>query len=77
MTDAGTVAYPNLEGKIAERGIKKGVIAGSIGVTSRALSNKLGGKSEFTWSQVKIIQSRFFPDMNKDELFSTDPPHLI
>ncbi|MEG0754395.1 MAG: hypothetical protein RR461_11215 [Angelakisella sp.] len=65
------VVYPKLEGKIAERGVRKCAIASSIGITPRALSNKLIGKSEFTWSQVKTIQSRFFPDISKDDLFDT------
>ena len=33
--------YPTLAGKIAERGVKKSSIASTIGITPRALTNKL------------------------------------
>ena len=46
--------YSFLEAKITERGIKKAAISAAIGVT---------------WPEVQTIQKRFFPDMNKDDLF--------
>ena len=49
--------YSFLEAKITERGIKKAAISAAIGVTP------------FTWPEVQTIQKRFFPDMNKDDLF--------
>lgn len=71
MNRCGIVIYPYLEGKIAERGIKKAMIAKCIGISPRALSNKFTGKSEFTWSQARTIQLSFFPDIEKDILFFT------
>ena len=62
--------YPVLSGVIARRGIKKKDIASSIGVSGKALSNKLGGRSEFTWSQVETICEEFFPDMAPEELLA-------
>ena len=41
----------------------------AIGVTPKSFNNKLAGKSPFTWPEVQTIQKRFFPDMNKDDLF--------
>lgn len=61
--------YSFLEAKITERGIKKAAISASIGVTPKSFNNKLAGKSPFTWPEVQTIQKRFFPDMNKDDLF--------
>lgn len=64
------VAYPVLAGEITKRGIKKNVIARSIGVCDKALNNKLNGRSPFTWPEVKTIRRKFFPDMMLDELFA-------
>ena len=63
------MGYSTLEQKIAERGIKKSVIAAAAGITTQALNNKLCGKSPLTWPEVLTIQRCFFPDMTKDELF--------
>ena len=53
--------YSFLEAKITERGIKKAAISAAIGVTPKSFNNKL--------AEVQTIQKRFFPDMNKDDLF--------
>ena len=63
------VAYPALSGEIAKRGIKKSAIASAIGITGRSLYNKMSGGVSFTWDETCLIQNRFFPDMNKDDLF--------
>lgn len=65
--------YNVLNGKIAERGIKKKVIAETLGITPRAFSNKLAGRSKITWPEACIIQKKFFPDLDKDYLFADDP----
>ena len=64
--------YPVLSGEIAKRGIKKKDIASSIGVCGKALSNKLVGRSEFTWSQIEKIRANFFPDMTPEQLLARD-----
>ncbi len=61
--------YSFLEAKITERGIKKAAISAAIGVTPKSFNNKLTGKSPFTWPEVQTIQKRFFPDLDKDDLF--------
>lgn len=61
--------YKFLEGKIAERGIKKRVVAEKLGITPKALSNKLTGKAPFTWLEACAVQENFFPDLSKDILF--------
>ena len=71
MRNCNEKTYPNLEGKIAERGIKKCKIADALQISTKALSNKLAGKSAFTWNQVKTIQKKFFPDIEKDYLFAS------
>lgn len=62
--------FPNLEGEIVRRGIKKEDIASALGITGRAFRNKLNGSSPLTWPQADYIQKRFFPDKDKDYLYS-------
>lgn len=66
------VKYPELEGQIAARGILKSRIARKIGCSSRALTNKLSGKTQFTWDEVSIMNSTFFPDMTPADLMRTN-----
>lgn len=65
------IKYPALEGKIAERGIKKTAIAGRLDITDRSFYNKMTGVSAFTWEEVVAIQSTFFPDVPKEYLMQT------
>ena len=66
------VIYPTLTGEIAKRGIKKSVIAGRLGISEKALYNKLSGAASFTWDEALKINSCFFPDIEVKDLFSTD-----
>ena len=61
--------HRKLKTALYDRGIRMSVVAESIGVSTRALYNKLEGRSPFTWNEACIIQSRFFPDKSKDDLF--------
>ena len=63
------IAYPMLTGEIAKRGIKKRIIAQSLGICDKTLNNKLSGKAPFTWPEVQTIRHQFFPDMTPDDLF--------
>ena len=45
-------------------------IADALGITQRALSQKIAGKRAFKWDEVCAIQSRFCPDIDKDTLFA-------
>lgn len=64
------IAYPMLVGEIAKRGIKKSSIAKRIGISDRALYNKMSGAVSFTWDEVVEINSCFFPDLDKNVLFA-------
>ena len=66
------VYFQILAGEIAKRGIKKKVIADSLGICGKSLNNKMSGRVPFTWDEVKKIRSTFFPDMSPDDLFKTD-----
>lgn len=64
------VKFPVLTSEIARRGMTKSKLAEAIGVSYRSFHNKMTGVSSFTWDEVNIIQERFFPDIDKDHLFS-------
>lgn len=66
------IKYKILATKIFERGLKKSVIAHSLGITPRALNNKIYGLTPFTWEQACRIHQKFFPDVGKDILFKTE-----
>lgn len=68
------IAYPTLVGEIAKRGIKKSAIAKHIGISERALYNKMSGAVSFTWDEVVAINSCFFPDLDKNSLFTRAEP---
>lgn len=63
-------AYPTLIGEIAKRGIKKSAIAKHLGISERALYNKLSGVASFTWEEVLAINTCFFPDFDPTSLFT-------
>lgn len=66
------MVYPNLETKIFQRGIKQKAMAQALGISSRSLYNKRKGYVPFTWPEVCILQRDFFPDVPKEQLFSTE-----
>lgn len=61
--------YSYLKGKIVERGMRQTIIADALGISPKSLGLKLAGKRDFKWDEVCLIQSRFFPDIDKDTLF--------
>lgn len=77
--------YKKLEDMIADRGIRKTVIAKTLGISERALRYKIDGETSFSWEQACAVQEKFFPDVDlkilfgrcfpdepKEVLFSTD-----
>lgn len=65
------VYYPVLVSEMAKREISRKRVAEAIGVCNKSFSNKLNGKTPFTWPEVKKIHREFFPDILADDLFST------
>lgn len=61
-------AFPELELQILMRGIKKKDIAAQLGITAKALSYKLTGRTEFMLSEVRQI-AELFPQMPWEKLF--------
>lgn len=52
--------YPNLRAEIAKRGIKIKAIAACLRISEKALSNKINGKTDFTWPEACKISNCFF-----------------
>lgn len=68
------VVYPNLEKAARDSCIPMERIADAIGISAKAFTRRLSGRSRFTWWQACAIQRLFFPWMQKDYLFATDMP---
>lgn len=66
--------FPMLEEMIDRRGIKVSVICKKVGISEKSFHNKRIGRSEFTWKEIREIQTNFFPDIDKNILFSESPP---
>lgn len=66
--------YRELIGEIAKSGLTKKQLAKEIGVTEKTLSNKLTGKTDFTWSEVLRIRSVIDPmaSLTLEHLFKTE-----
>lgn len=61
--------HSKLRTALFDRGIRMKAVADAIGVSTRALYNKIEGRSPFTWKEACTIQLQFFPDLSKDDLF--------
>ena len=68
------LTYPTLRAEIARRGIKKGAMAKTLGITNRSFTNKMNGITSWTWPEVCKVNAIFFPDMDKDTLFAEGEP---
>lgn len=66
------MAYMNLKAEMTRQGIKTTDIACCVGITERAMRNKLNGVTDFTWKQVCKIQKDFFPQLSKEYLFNQE-----
>ncbi|WP_137143895.1 hypothetical protein [Ethanoligenens harbinense] len=54
------MSYPNLRAAVAVKGLKYKRIADELSISAKALSNKVSGKTPFTWNEVCKIQKNFF-----------------
>ena len=67
-----SVRYPNLRAQIAIKGLKLKKIAETLKMSEKTFSNKVSGKSQFTWPEACMLQKVFFPDTEKDVLFEAN-----
>ena len=61
--------YRELLGEMVKRGITRNEIAQKLGITPKSLFNKINGKTEFTWKEVKAIRKIVAPEKTLEELF--------
>ena len=61
--------YNNLIAEIARNHLKNKNIAEAVGISERALKNKIKGVSEFYWREVVLIKTLFFPSLALEYLF--------
>ena len=64
------IMYRVLIGKMAESNILQKDLATLLGITEKAFSQKLNGKTKFTLDQAIVIRDNVAPAMSIDELFS-------
>lgn len=75
VTAGGEQVFSNLKAEMARRGLSGRKIAIGIGISGKAFSNKMIGKSEFTRVEMVKIQSVFFSDLTLDYLFELEEKH--
>ena len=61
--------YRELLGEMVKRGITRNEIAQKLEITPKSLFNKINGKTEFTWKEVKAIRKIVAPEKTLEELF--------
>lgn len=62
--------YYELLGEIARKGVSKKQLAKEVGISEKTLFNKLNGKSDFTWSEVKQIKKALHTNLSLEKLFN-------
>ena len=72
MSARKKIVYPTLEAEFSRRGIKKYIVAESLGIKPLTLSKKLGGEIKFTADEAIQIQEQWFSDMTVNELFGKE-----
>lgn len=64
--------FPILEAEMVKHGISEETLARHLGITERALRNKISGKTDFWWNEVLCIH-KIFPNVEPEKLFSRVP----
>lgn len=62
--------YGNLYIEMKKKDVSQADISKRLGITSRAMSNKIRGKTDFTTSEMFTIKNEFFPDKTLEYLFT-------
>lgn len=67
--------YPNLRAEMARLSIGGNTISTKIGISNKAFSNKMVGKSEFTLAEIMKIKNSYFKDLSVEYLFQRSQKH--
>ena len=58
-----------LEYRMKQEGVTKNDLKNLLQVSEKTIRNKLSGKTDFTWKEVKTIKNKYFPDDDLECLF--------
>ena len=61
--------FPNLARELKNKGITYRAVAGLIGCTEKSVQNKMSGVTDFTLSEVLLINENMFPEYELKYLF--------
>lgn len=65
--------YPNLEKELGRKNISNRAVAAAIGCTEKTLYNKMMGKTDFTLTEVTVIENELLPEFKLSYLFEEQP----
>ncbi|MDL2214219.1 hypothetical protein LJB76_01505 [Clostridia bacterium OttesenSCG-928-O13] len=65
--------YPVLVEEAKARGLTPGAMAKALDMPYKRVWRWLTGRCAIRWEEACLLQQRFFPDIEKDRLFSTSP----
>lgn len=68
--------YPILKLMIQKKGLDIKDICKVLGMSTRTFHNKMSisNNNDFSWTQTGVIQKSFFPEIDKEKLFSDEIP---
>lgn len=58
-----------LEYRMEQEGVTRSDLKNLLQVSEKTIRNKLSGKTDFTWKEVKTIKNKYFPDDDLECLF--------
>lgn len=58
-----------LEYRMKQEKVSREDIRKLLRVSEKTVRNKLSGKTDFTWGEVKLIRNKFFPKDDFEKLF--------
>jgi len=61
--------YRELLGEMTKRGLTRVQLAEELGISEKSLRNKINGKTDFKWSEVKRIRDIVAPSASIEILF--------
>lgn len=64
--------FTNLASELKRKGISTRAVAGLIGCSEKSVLNKVNGTTEFTLSEVLLINENLFPEYELKYLFRRD-----
>lgn len=64
--------FTNLVSELKHKGISTKAVAGLIGCSESSVLNKVKGATEFTLSEVLLINDNLFPEYKLEYLFERD-----